>query len=77
MKNLELNLSFSCGWKCLKSLSYYLPFPSMHISRKLESEVEIGLKPRHSDIDMGISSGLFAVRQNIPPEYVFFLTFQL
>lgn len=47
-RDWKLHPGFPCGWQAPKYLNYHLLPPGMHISRKMEEEIELGLEPRHS-----------------------------
>lgn len=61
---LKLNPSFQHGWQRPKYLSHHLLPPRICISRKLELEVELGLEPWHSD--MQVSQAVFQLLFQIP-----------
>lgn len=45
------NLNFNPGWQEPKLLTCYLLHVKVRLSRKLESEMELGREPRHTAMD--------------------------
>lgn len=62
-RNLELSPRLPCEWQETDHLSHDLMIPRVHVSRKLELGMEMGLEPRHSDMAVPsyvLAQGIFA-----------------